>query len=258
MAELRARALTVAYGPRTVIRDVELTVRAGEAVAVVGPNGAGKTTLVRCLAGVVAPRSGAVTLDGRDLSALSRNAVARRIAVVPQVTETMFPFTLREIVALGRTARLGRFGTARPDDDAAIERALAQMDLLPLSHARIDRVSGGERQRAVVAMALAQETDVLLLDEPTTHLDPSHQRATLAHVRDLAVRGGMLVLAVLHDLNLAAAFASRIVVIHRGRVLKDGPPRDVLDGPTVRDVFGPGLEVIRHAERVLVVPDRLV
>ncbi len=254
MPELRAKALTIAYGAHVVLQEVDLVARGGEAIAMVGPNGAGKTTLLRGLSRIVAPRTGAVTLDGRDLRTLSRGSIARRIAVVPQVSETMFPFTLREIVALGRTARLSRLGTAHACDAAAIQRALALTGLLALADSRIDRVSGGERQRAVLAMALAQETDVLLLDEPTTHLDPSHQRAILAHVRELAVRAGMLVIAVLHDLTLASAFASRVLVIHGGRIARDGPPGEALDGATVAEVFGPGLEVMRDADRVLVVP----
>jgi iron complex transport system ATP-binding protein len=238
-----------------VLRGVTLTGRGGEAIAVVGPNGTGKTTLLRCLAGIVTPREGRVTLDGEAVGSLSRTEAARRIAVVPQVTETMFPFTVREIVALGRTARLGVLGNAGPEDLRAVEAALAEMDLATLADARIDRVSGGERQRAVVAMALAQGTDVLLLDEPTTHLDPAHQRAMLAHARELARRRGILVVAVLHDLNLASAFSTRTVVLHAGRVLRDAPPHEALDAPTISAVFGDGLRVINESGRSLVVPD---
>jgi iron complex transport system ATP-binding protein len=255
--ELVATAITAGYGARTVLRRTSFAARGGEAVAVVGPNGAGKTTLLRCLAGVLAPQEGRVTLDGVDLSALSRRDAARRIAVVPQVIETMFPFTVREIVALGRTARLGPLGTPRAADREAVDRAIADVELTALADARIDRVSGGERQRAVVAMALAQGTDVLLLDEPTAHLDPAHQRATLAHARDLAFRRGMLVVAVLHDLNLAAAFATRAVILADGRVVRDAPPHEAFDAPTIVSVFGQGLGVVQHGGRALVIPDPL-
>src|SRR5205807_3297288 len=141
------------------------------------------------------------------------------IAVVPQILDTLFPFTVREIVGLGRTARLGRFGGASAGDAAAVDRAIAELELGPLASRRIDRLSGGERQRAVLAMALAQEADVLLLDEPTVHLDPAHQVAMLRLVRELACARGLAVAAVLHDLNLAASMATRIAVIADGRVV---------------------------------------
>ena len=258
MTELAVRDVTVAYTDRPVLSGCSFSARGGELLAVVGPNGAGKTTLLRCLAGVLRPDRGAVLLDGEDLKELSRSRIARRVAVVPQVTEVMFPFTLREIVGLGRIARLGLFGSAEPNDADAVERALAQMDLRLLADERIDRVSGGERQRAVVAMALAQDSDVLLLDEPTTHLDPSHQRATLGHARDLATERGLLVVAVLHDLNLASAFASRVLVLHEGRIVRDAVPAEALELPVLDAVFGPGLRVLRDHERTVVVPDPFI
>src|SRR5206468_5329170 len=210
---LAATAVTAAYGPRVVLRDCSFSLHSGEIVAVVGPNGAGKSTLLRILAGLLRPRAGAVSLDGRDLSTLSRSGVARRIAVVPQIFDTLFPFTVREVVALGRTARLGAFGRASADDLAAVDRAIGELELEALAGRRIDRLSGGERQRAVLAMALAQETAVLLLDEPTVHLDPGHQLATLELLRELARRRQLAVGAVLHDLNLASTFATRIVAL---------------------------------------------
>src|SRR5205814_1356064 len=157
------------------------------------------------LAGLLRPKVGSVSLDGQDLASVSRSQVARRIAVVPQIFDTLFPFTVREVVALGRTARLGAFGRASADDVAAVERAIDELELGALAGRRIDRLSGGERQRAVLAMALAQETAVLLLDEPTVHLDPGHQPATLELLRELARRRQLAVGAVLHDLNLASA-----------------------------------------------------
>ena len=151
---------------------------------------------------------------------------------------------MREVVALGRTARLGPFGRAAPDDVAAVDRAIDDLDLRALASRRIDRLSGGERQRAVLAMALAQEADVLLLDEPTVHLDPGHQLATLELIRELATRRQLAVCAVLHDLNLASAFGSRIVAIADGRIVREGTPIDVLDAELVQAVFGEGLEVV--------------
>lgn len=254
MTSLAATAVTAAYGRRVVLRDCSFSLHSGEIVAVVGPNGAGKSTLLRVLAGLLRPAAGAVALDGQELTKLSRSAVARQIAVVPQIFDTLFPFTVREVVSLGRTARLGAFGRASAGDVAAVDRAIDELELDPLAWRRIDRLSGGERQRAVLAMALAQETAVLLLDEPTVHLDPGHQLATLALLRDLATRRQLAVCAVLHDLNLASTFASRIVALADGRVVREGTPLEVLDSQLVEAVFGHGLEVVARDGRPAVVP----
>ena len=242
------------YREREVLRGVDLVAREGELVAVVGPNGAGKSTLLRVLAGLIAPTAGRVTIGGADVTTMDRRAVARHVAVVPQVFETLFPFTVREIVALGRTARLGALGVLGHDDARAVMRALEELSSTELADRRIDRISGGERQRAVLAMALAQETDVLLLDEPTAHLDPAQQRATLEHVARLARERQLAVVAVLHDLNLASALATRIVVMADGQIVRDGEPREVLTAALVREVFGTGLDVISHDGRPFVLP----
>jgi ABC-type cobalamin/Fe3+-siderophores transport system ATPase subunit len=242
------------YQGREVLRGVDLMAREGELVAVVGPNGAGKSTLLRVLAGLLAPSAGRVTIGGADVTAMDRRAVARHVAVVPQVFETLFPFTVREIVALGRTARLGALGHLGHDDARAVMRALEELASTDLADRRIDRISGGERQRAVLAMALAQETEILLLDEPTAHLDPAHQRATLEHVARLARDRQLAVVAVLHDLNLASALATRIVVMADGAVVRDGDAREVLTAALVREVFGAGLDVISHDGRPFVLP----
>jgi iron complex transport system ATP-binding protein len=256
VSALVARGIRAGYREREVLRGVDLAAGDGELVALVGPNGAGKSTLLRVLAGLLRPAAGTVAIGGDDLLALDRGAVARRVAVVPQVFETLFPFTVREIVALGRTARLGPFGSLGTADLRAVDRALAELGSTELADRRIDRISGGERQRAVLAMALAQETDALLLDEPTAHLDPAHQRAALEHVARLAHKRGLAVVAVLHDLNLAAALASRIVVLSDGVVVREGEPREVLTARLVRDVFGPDLHVVTHGGVPYVLPAR--
>ena len=254
MTRLAATAVSAAYGPRVVLRDCSFAIGSGEIVAVVGPNGAGKSTLLRVLAGLLRPTAGTVALDGQDLTRMSRSALARRIAVVPQIFDTLFPFTVREVVALGRTARLGAFGRASAADVAAVDRAIDELDLDHLASRRIDRLSGGERQRAVLAMALAQETAVLLLDEPTVHLDPAHQIATLRLLRTLVAERALAVCAVLHDLNLASTFASRIVAIADGRIARDGAPKEVLSADLVRAVFGDALEVVGRDGHPAVLP----
>jgi iron complex transport system ATP-binding protein len=244
MTTLETRAVVAGYGERVVLRECDLVLSGGELVAIVGPNGAGKSTLLRVLAGLLRPTSGAVSLDGVDIAAFSRAEIARHIAVVPQALETLFPFTVREIVALGRTARLGLFGRATAADAAAVERALRDLDLGALAERHIDALSGGERQRAVLAMALAQEARVLLLDEPTVHLDPAHQVATLELVRGLAHDRDLVAVAVLHDLNLASVLASRVIVVADGRIVRDGPPADVVTDGVIGEVFGAGLTVM--------------
>jgi iron complex transport system ATP-binding protein len=254
MTSLTASAVTASYGPRVVLRDCSFALDSGEIVAIVGPNGAGKSTLLRVLAGLLRPAAGVVSLDGQDLAAIARSQIAHRIAVVPQIFDTLFPFTVREVVGLGRTARLGVFGRASADDVAAVERAISELELEGLAGRRIDRLSGGERQRAVLAMALAQETPVLLLDEPTVHLDPGHQLGTLELLRELAARRRLAVCAVLHDLNLASTFGSRIVALADGRIVRQGTPFDVLDADLVRAVFGEGLEVVARDRYPAVLP----
>ncbi len=255
MTELVARGIVAGYGATSVLRGVDLALFGGALVAILGPNGAGKSTLLRVLACLLAPAEGVVLLDGVPIATLSRAAIARRIAVVPQVLELLFPFSVREIVALGRTAHLGWLGSPSPSDRAAVDRAIAELELEPLAARRIDTLSGGERQRAVLAMALAQEADVLLLDEPTVHLDPAHQRATLLLLRQLARGRGLAVAAVLHDLNLAR-LADHAVLLTDGRTAAEGRPDDVLRQDTLDAVFGAGLLVMEIGQDRVVVPLR--
>jgi len=254
VTELVARGLVAGYGPRRVLGGIDLELAPGTLIAVVGPNGAGKSTLLRALAGLLRPTSGSVRLDGRDVATIPRRELAGRIAVVPQSFDTLFPFTVREIVSLGRSARLSLFSRPTSVDAQAVERALDELDLGGLADRRMDSLSGGERQRAVLAMALAQEADVLLLDEPTVHLDPGHQRSTVLLVRDLARARGLVLVTVLHDLNLAA-LADRIVALVDGIVGADGHPDEVLAAGPVERIFGPGLRVAQVDGRPVVIPD---
>jgi ABC-type cobalamin/Fe3+-siderophores transport system ATPase subunit len=250
---LAARSLSAGYGTRAVLHEVDLTVEPGVLVALVGPNGAGKSTLLRAFAGLIKPTAGAVTLDGVDVATLSRAALAARIAVVPQSFDTLFPFTVREIVALGRSARLGLFERPTAVDTAAVTRGIAAQELDDFVDRRFDALSGGERQRVVLAMALAQEAGVLLLDEPTAHLDPAHQLGTVRGVAKLARERNVVALAVLHDLNLAA-LADRVVVLDRGQVVADGPPALALSGDVVARVFGAGLTAVQVSGRTVILP----
>jgi iron complex transport system ATP-binding protein len=250
---LVARSLEAGYGTRAVLRGIELALGPGRLVVLVGPNGSGKSTLLRALAGLIRPTAGAVTLGGVDVATLSRSTLASRVAVVPQTFDTLFPFTVREIVGLGRSARLGLFARPSPADAAAVARAIVDQDLATLADRRLDALSGGERQRVVLAMAMAQEAGVLLLDEPTAHLDPAHQSSILRTVGELARTGGVIALAVLHDLNLAA-LADRVLVLDRGRIVADGAPASALAADVVVRVFGPGLAVAQVSGRTVILP----
>lgn len=249
---LSGRDLTVRSGAATLLRDVSIDVAPGEIVAVVGPNGAGKSTLLETLAGDRMPAAGAVICDDRPLAAWQPRELARVRAVVLQRSALEFAFTAHEVVLLGRSPHRGR--TSAAADRTIADAALHAADVGALRHRRYPTLSGGERQRVHFARALAQiwerpETGnrYLLLDEPTSALDLSHQQQLLRRSREWASEGtGVLV--VLHDLNLAAAYADRLVVLWRGRVVADGPPRDVLRPELIATVFGVEVVIADHPD----------
>ena len=227
---------------RTVLSGVDLQIQAGELVALVGTNGSGKTTLLRLIAGTLRAQGGSIELFGRPLEGFSRAALARHVAVLPQSLELPEGFRAAELVEMGRAPHAQRRFGPSPADVAAVERALVDADALELADRHAEELSGGERQRVLVAMALAQEPELLLLDEPTLHLDLAHQVALLNAIDRLRLRRGLAVLAVLHDLNLAAAFAPRTALLSAGIVLADGPPGEVLTIERVREAFGVRVE----------------
>ena len=234
---LEARGIAFAYRPeRPVLRGVDLAIRSGELVALLGTNGSGKTTLLRLLAGTVRPDAGTVTFGGRPLASWRRGDLARMIAVLPQHLDLPPGFRVAEVVEMGRAPHAERLFGASPGDAAAVERALREADAIELADRAVDELSGGERQRVLVAMALAQEPELLLLDEPTLHLDLAHQLGLLQTVLRLC-RGGLAAVAVLHDLALAAR-VDRVAVLDGGRIGADGAPADVLTPALVRDAFG--------------------
>jgi iron complex transport system ATP-binding protein len=233
---------------REVLRSIDLTLPRGDLVALVGNNGSGKTTLLRLLSGVLKPDAGQVRFDGRPLPDWRRIDLAQRVAVLPQQLDLPVGFRVAELVEMGRAPHARRLFASSEADERAVERALADADALDLADRFADELSGGERQRVLVAMALAQEPDLLLMDEPTLHLDLAHQVALLSAIRRLRLQRGLTVLAVLHDLNLAAAFAPRIVVLDRGVVAADGAPEEVLTRPLVHEVFGVAVHEARTDE----------
>lgn len=222
---LRARELAIGYSGEALVSDVELTLTAGEAVAIVGPNGTGKTTILRTLGGLLPPLSGTLELGGVALSTLSPRQRARRVAVLPQVDRAEGSLTVAEMVELGRTPHLGLWGHLGQADRAAVDRALEACELADLAHRRLDRVSGGERQRARIALTLAQEAPVLLLDEPVNHLDLRRRYEFFKLIAHLRQERGLAVILVLHDLAEAFREAERVLVLHGGEA-KELSPED--------------------------------
>jgi len=234
---LEARNLTLALDGAPVVRDVSLRLAPGEITALVGPNGAGKSTLMRALAGLLTPAEGAVTLDGEALASLPPAHRARRIAWLPQEARAHWPVTVRRLVALGRLPHLDAFHRPRGADLAAIDRALEQTDILRFAERPIGHLSAGERARAFLARALATDAPVLLTDEPVAALDPDHQFRVMELLAAQAA-DGRAVMVVLHDLTLAVRFCPRIVMLHRGRLLADGAPDDVLTDARLAESYG--------------------
>jgi iron complex transport system ATP-binding protein len=242
---LAADGVTVEARGRPILRDVTLRLEPGERLALVGPNGAGKSTLLRVLAGTLRPTAGRVELDGVAVSTLERGSIARRLAVVPQQAALPFAMRVEEVVALGRLPHEAPLRGARPSDRAAVAGAIERVGLGHLLGRDARELSLGERQLVLLAMAVAQAAPVLLLDEPTVHLDLRHQVEAMELLRDLNERDATSIVAVLHDLGLAAHFFDRVVVLDHGRVVADGPPRDALRDELVRDVFGVDPAIVR-------------
>ena len=242
---IHLEGVTVAYRGRPALRDLNLHVDRGERVALVGPNGAGKSTLLRAIAGLIEPAVGTVELDGRPVASLDRLAIARRVAVVPQVAALPFSTTVDEVVALGRLPHEHPIRGMRPADRAAVAAAIEQVGVGHLMGRDARELSLGERQLVLLAMAVAQDADVLVLDEPTVHLDLRHQVEVMELLRDLNARQGTTILAVLHDLALAAHFFPRLVVLDGGRIVGDGPPLEVLAPDRIREVFGVDPSLVR-------------
>jgi iron complex transport system ATP-binding protein len=230
------RGASFAYRGTRAVDGVTFSARAGEFVGLLGPNGAGKSTLIRLVAGLLPPAAGAVRLAGVDPFTAPRRAVAQVCALVPQEPRVSWPFTVREAVMMGRAPRQGLLAVSSRFDRGAVEGALQACDLVHLADRRLDALSGGERRRVFFARALAQEPRVLLLDEPTAFLDLGHQVAAM-RMAQVAARAGLCVVAVLHDLNLAAAACDRVAVLSAGRIVAEGAPAEVLTAERVREVW---------------------
>jgi iron complex transport system ATP-binding protein len=254
---IEIKNLNVAYGPRLVLKNISLDVKTGETLALLGPNGSGKSTLIRALSGVAPTASGRLCLAGRDLAGLDAAKRARLMAVVPQTVSLPPAFTVWEMVLLGRTPYLNFLGQISAKDEEIARGALAKVDALSFAERRVGELSGGEQQRVLLARALAQATPVLLLDEPTTHLDLQHQIGLLELVRNLAREENLTVVIALHDLNLAARYADRVALIVDGEIKALGTPKEVLQPEMISAIYHWPVQVLPHPflDTLLILPD---
>jgi len=254
-AALALDSVTALRGARRVLDGASLALAFGEVLVLAGRNGAGKTTLLRVATGLAVPSAGRVVLAGRALAELPRAEIARSVALVPQDTHVPFPFSAFEIVLMGRAPHLGAFGFESREDRRIASACLERLGIAALAARGIDELSGGERQLVTIARALAQEPRVLLLDEPTAHLDLAHRLALEALLRDLA-REGKAALLVSHDLAGAARVADRIALLASGRVLASGTAREVLRPELMREAFGVEATLVETSEGPVVAPKR--
>lgn len=254
MALLSVDDLSFAYRDRTVLSRISFSVDAGEVLGLVGPNGCGKTTLIKCVDGMLSPQEGKVVLGGRDLGGMHRREVARAMAYVPQSAGNQTASTVFETVLMGRRPYLN--WTVSPGDEERVAAALDLLDLGGLAFRKIAELSGGERQRVMIARALVQETGVILLDEPTSNLDIRHQMAVMEVLHGLAEEKGLAVVIALHDLNLAATYCHRLLVLAEGSIYGYGAPEEVLTAEMLGSVYGIEAVVKQDLPAPYVVPVR--
>jgi iron complex transport system ATP-binding protein len=256
-ALLTARDISFSYADALTLLDVNLELTRGSLRALIGPNGSGKTTLLKLLAGILTPTRGAVEWNGADLKTFARRHLARHIALVPQELNLAFGFTVREMVLLGRTPHIGAFGGPTRRDHEIVNAMMKLAEVEWLAERYVTELSGGEKQRVVIAMALAQildltqngEAQVLLLDEPTVHLDINHQIELLELLRRLNRERALTVLATMHDLNLAALYFDELALLQWGRVAANGAPAQVLTAERIQNVFGTPVRLHPHPTR---------
>ena len=253
---LDVRSLHVSFGQREILSDITFTVEPGEVVALIGPNGTGKSTLIRAISGVLSPTGGTIAFGGTELTRLSPQARARVVAVVPQARQLGGAFTVEQTVTMGRTAYMDWLGTVSEKDSQVVQQALHDTCMIHLAERRIATLSGGEQQRVLFARALAQAPSLLLLDEPTNHLDLKHQAGILELTRAQAGQKNLAVLMALHDLNLVALFADRVILLHEGRIAADGVPQQVIRTEIIEKVYDARISIVHSGEdqRPIVVP----
>ncbi|MEW6556072.1 MAG: ABC transporter ATP-binding protein [Elusimicrobiota bacterium] len=244
--ELRIFNLSFSYDTIKALEKVSLEVIAGEILGIIGPNGSGKTTLLKCINRKLKPKIGTVLVDGKNIFEMSRKEVAKNIGIVPQISSVSFSFTVFDIVLMGRYSRTKRFVRETEEDISIAQHCLELTGIKHLSSRFITEISGGEYQKVIITRALTQEPKILLLDEPTLHLDISHQIEILNLVRNLAQKKKLAVVMVLHDLNLAARYSDRIIMLKNGKVFASGTPEEVISIKNIDEVYDIEVEINRN------------
>lgn len=234
---LQVDTIWAGYGPKTILRDISFTVAPGQFLSIIAPNGTGKSTLLRCISGVLPLKQGSLTINGMAVSSFSRRQLAKLIAVVGE-EDTAFDYTVLQTVAMGRFAHIGRFGSESLEDRRIIQQALQDVGMWDKRQQNLSRLSQGERQKVLIARALAQCPQILLLDEPTSHLDIRNQFAILGLIKQLIAKSNMAVVAVIHDINLALQFSTHLLLMKDGEMLACGEPADVLSEDILRAMYG--------------------
>lgn len=254
MVKMQLDEVIFAYGSNPVLKNVSLSLTPGRFYGVVGPNGAGKSTLLKLLSGYLKPQTGAIYLNGKSLATYSLQELAREIALIPQ-TSVYFPFTVEELVLLGRTPYYSRLGKPSETDRRIVHACLETTEILHLAGRPVNDLSGGERQRVTIARALAQQTELLLLDEPTTHLDLEHQIKTCQLLQGEAKKG-KTVIAVLHDLNLVANYCDYVFVLSQGFLVREGLPEEVFSPELIQEIYKVRIPALSHplTGRPLIIP----
>jgi len=246
MIKLEMQNVTLAYGHKVVVRDLTFQMMPGEMLGIVGPNGCGKSTIIKALSRVIPPYSGRILLNGKDISRISRKDLSCVLGVVPQMPLLPSVFTAFEIVLMGRNPHLGLFQYEGPKDMAITWQAMERTSTQHLAHRRINELSGGEIQGIVIARVLTQETEVILLDEPTANLDIGRQIEILDLIKSLCRENNMTVVAALHDLNLASQYCDQLILINNGRIYAEGTPETVINTENIEEVYGSGSYVHTH------------
>ena len=259
-AAIKTEHLEYAYGRAAVLKDISFTVSEGEFFIIIGPNGSGKTTLLKIMSGIHKPQSGSVVINGSGLQTYSRKSLARAVAYVPQMIQTDFPFTVREVVLMGRSPHLGMLGLEAQEDLDLAEEAMGFTEVGHLANRRLSQLSGGECQRVYIARAICQQTNIIILDEPTASLDLAHQVRIMDLMERLKREQGITVVMVSHDINLAAMYGTRVLLLKEGRLLHLGLPQEVMTFETLEDAYGCRLLVdaspIGSFPRITLVPKR--
>jgi len=241
------RGLSFSYDSIKALDNVSMEINGGEVLGVIGPNGAGKSTLLKCINLTLKPRAGTVLVDEEDILKLRKDEIAKRMAMVPQTSSISFPFTVLDVVLMGRIPHLGKLGREGMKDLKVAEEAMKVTNTLNLANRPVDELSGGELRRVIIAMALAQEPSILLLDEPTLHLDISHQLEIMEMIRRLTVEKKLATILVSHDLNLASRYCDKLLLLNSGKIHSAGSVEEVLSHDNIRNVYRAEVE-IRYSE----------